>query len=93
MKNKIEDQIENAVEENKKQIKRYFNQEKELINSGHKDFAINFERKQMPVKNSDQKIQQPLLNDKLQEPSTGAVGAGIGLAKKLETPISKQENH
>ena len=32
-------------EENKKQIERYFEQEKYFINSGHKDFGINFERK------------------------------------------------
>ena len=35
-----------------KKNERYFEQEKEYINSGHKDFPINFERKQIPVKYS-----------------------------------------
>ena len=98
MKNEIEKQIWKAERENENQIKRYFNQEKELINSGHKDFAINFERKQMPVKYSDQKIetnQQPLLNDKLQ--TDPGVGAAIGLAEvtgnsNLETRESLELN-
>ena len=57
MKEIIEDQVWRAERENGKQIKRYFEQEKEYINSGHKDFAINFERKQIPVKYSDQQFQ------------------------------------
>ena len=40
MKKIIENQVWRAEKENEKQIKRYFEQEKEYINSGHKDFAI-----------------------------------------------------
>ena len=48
MENIIEDQVWKAEEENDKQIKRYFNQEKGYINFGLKDFeehliSINFE--------------------------------------------------
>ena len=57
MKKIIENQVWRAEKENEKQIKRYFEQEKEYINSGHKDFAINFERKKIPVQYSDQQIQ------------------------------------
>ena len=46
MKVKIRNHVGKAERENNYQIKRYFDQEKEYINSGHKDFEINFERKQ-----------------------------------------------
>ena len=45
MKRIIEDHVCMSERENKNQIKRYFDQEKGYINSGHKDFKINFERK------------------------------------------------
>ena len=41
----IENQVRKAETENEIQIKRYFNQEKEYINTGHKNFTINIERK------------------------------------------------
>ena len=41
----IEDQVRKAETENEIQIERYFNQEKEYINTGHKNFTINIERK------------------------------------------------
>ena len=41
----IERQVRKAEAENEIQIKRYFNQEKEYINTGHKNFTINIERK------------------------------------------------
>ena len=47
MKTIIRNHVRKAEKENKNQIKRYFDQEKEYINSGHKDFEINFERKQI----------------------------------------------
>ena len=47
MKVKIRNHVGKAERENNYQIKRYFDQEKEYINSGHKDFEINFERKQI----------------------------------------------
>ena len=45
MENIIECQVRKAETENEIQIKRYFNQEKEYINTGHKNFKINIERK------------------------------------------------
>ena len=47
LKTIIRNHVGKAEKENRKQIKRYFDQEKEYINSGHKDFEINFERKQI----------------------------------------------
>ena len=41
----IERQVRKAETENEIQIKRYFNQEKEYINTGHKNFTINIESK------------------------------------------------
>ena len=45
MENIIEGQVRKAETENEIQIKRYFNQEKEYINTGHKNFTINIESK------------------------------------------------
>ena len=45
MENIIENQVRKAERENEIQIKRFFNQEKEYINTGHKNFTVNIERK------------------------------------------------
>ena len=45
MKKIIRNHVWKADENNENQIKRYFEQEKNYINSGHKNFGINFERK------------------------------------------------
>ena len=54
LKKIIRNHIAKAAKENENQIKRYFDQEKEYINSGHKDFNINFERKQIEAKSDEQ---------------------------------------
>ena len=45
MEDIIEKQVSEAERENEIQIRRYFNQEKEYVNTGHKNFTINIERK------------------------------------------------
>ena len=46
MKKIIRDYVWKAGKENEKKIERYFDQEKQYINGAHKDFDVNFERKQ-----------------------------------------------
>ena len=45
MEDIIEKQVSEAERENEIQIRRYFNQEKEYVNTGHKNFTIDIERK------------------------------------------------
>ena len=63
MKKIIENHILSAENENQNQIRRYFDQEKEYINSGHKQFSINFERKKIPVQYSNQNIRETGIDD------------------------------
>ena len=46
MKKIIRDYVWKAGKENEQKIERYFDQEKQYINGAHKDFDVNFERKQ-----------------------------------------------